>query len=134
VLIGKDVVLEREKDTSTVHQVNQRQAILHSDALGAKKLFAGDREERASLNCSIVRYDHYLPFGYAADTGDDSGRWSPPPVLVHAPGSPQPQFKEAALGIDQVGNSLASREPAFLVLADDGFGTAPLHENLFFAT
>ena len=117
VLVGKDLVLQRQEDAGGIDEVDERQAVLHGDALGTEHLLDGHREERAGLHGGVVGDDHHPPAGDRADAGDDAGGGAPPHSRVHVPRGPQAELEER-----RVGSSLAMRsrgEAALLVLAFD---------------
>ena len=89
VLIGKHFILQRQKNAGDVHEINQRQPIIHSDALGAEYLLARHRKECPGLDGGIVGDDHDLPAAHAADAGDDARRRRSAPLAIHSPSRPQ---------------------------------------------
>ncbi len=133
VLVGKNLVLERQEDAGAVHEVDERQAVFQGDALGAERLLAGHRKEGAGLDRGVVGDDHHGPALDGADPGDDAGRRGAAPVAVHAPGRPQAEFKEVGARIEQPGDALAGGETALGVLALDRLGPAALADHVFLA-
>src|SRR5262249_26771574 len=130
VLVGENLVLQRQEDAGAVDQVNHWQAILQPDALGPEDLLAGKGKEGPGLDCGVVGDDHETAPGDAADAGDDAGRGCPAPFLIHAPGRPQPELQEGYLGIEQLRDALAGREAALSVLAGNCLGAASFHQDL----
>ncbi len=131
VLIGEDLVLQRQKYAGRVHEVKQRQAIVEGDALGPKDLFDGQREEGAGLDGGVIGHNHRLPAGDSADAGDDARGGSAAPFLIHLPGGPQAQLEERALRVDQPGDALPRGQAFFFVLAVDRVGAAALLNTFF---
>ena len=128
---GKTSSCKRQKDAGGIDQIDQRQPIFHGDALGAKHLLAGHREEGAGLDGGIVGDDHDVPAGDRADAGDDAGRDGAAPFGVHVPRRPQAEFEEGEFGIDQPGDAFAGGEAVLFVLALGGLEAAALEQDLF---
>src|SRR5206468_3582980 len=83
VLVGEDLVLQGQKDAGGIDEVDQRQAVLLSDALRPQDLLGGGGEEGAGLDGGVVGDDHDAPAGDGADAGDDAGGGGAAPVAVH---------------------------------------------------
>ncbi len=49
ILVGKDLVLQRQKDAGAIDEIKQRQAIFQGDALGPQHLLGRHRKEGARL-------------------------------------------------------------------------------------
>ena len=73
LLVGKHLVLQRQKCAARIDQVDARQMILGRDLLRAQVLLDGHRIIGAALDRRIVGHDHALAAADAADTGDDAG-------------------------------------------------------------
>ena len=128
VLIGKDFVLQRQEYARAIDEVNQRQAIVHRDALRSQHFLDGHRKERAGLDRRVIGDEHDLPIRDGADASDDAGRGSAPPIGVHVPGGPQAELKEV---VGKLGNAFACGEPAFVVLPLDGLRPAASEDGGF---
>ena len=61
VLVGKDLVLQRQENAGTIDEIDERQPIVHGDALGAQHLLARHREEGPRLDGGVIGDDHHLP-------------------------------------------------------------------------
>ncbi len=132
VLVGEDLVLQGQEDAGAVDEVDEGQAVLAGDALGAEDLLAGHGEEGAGLDGGVVGDDHDAAPGDGADAGDDAGGGRPAPLLVHPPGRPQAQLEEGRAGVEQDGEALADGEPAFVVLPGRRPGASPLRQHTLF--
>ncbi len=133
VLVGKHLILQRQKDAGAVHEVDERQAVFQGDALGAQHLLAGHGEEGAGLDRGVVGDDHHVPALDGTDPGDDAGRRGAAPFAVHAPRRPQAQLEEVRAGVEQPGDALAGRKPALGVLALDRLSAAALANHVLLA-
>src|SRR5262249_27308923 len=131
VLVGEDLVLQRQEDAGAVHEVDERQAVLEGDALGAEHLLAGGGGEGPGLDGGVVGDDHDAAAADAADAGDDASGGGAAPFLVHAPGGPQGQLKEGSVGVEQTVNTFAGGQAALLVLAGDGLRATALGDRRF---
>ena len=120
VFVGEDVVLQREEDAGGVDEIDQREAILDGDFLGAENFFGGGGKEGAGFDGGVVGDDHVTAAADRADAGDDAGGRRAAPFGIHAPGGPQIEFEECGIGIDQLIDPLARGEAVFFVLAGDG--------------
>ena len=130
---GKTSSCSGRKTPARVDEVDERQAVLQGDALGAQHLLGGHREERAGLDRGVVGDDHDPPARDRADAGDDARRRGPAPLGVHAPRGPQAQLEELRAGIEEAGDALAGGEAALGVLALDGLGAAAVADGFFLA-
>ena len=61
LLVRKYLILHRQVYACAVDQVNDRQAIFHSDFLGAQVLFSGNGKPGAGFYSGIVGYHDALP-------------------------------------------------------------------------
>src|SRR5262249_36338315 len=126
-----DLVLKREEDAGAVDEVDERQAVLGGDALGAEDLLAGHGEEGTGLDRGVVGDDHDPTAVDRGDAGDDAGRGGAAPLLVHAACGPQPDLEEGGARVGEAFDALAGGEPSLLVLAADGFFAAAQADDVF---
>ena len=94
--VGEDLVLHRQEDARRIDEVDQRQAVLAGDLLGAEDLLDRHREAGARLDRGVVGDDHHATAVDRADRRDDPARRRPAPLLVHLVGGPQAQLERWA--------------------------------------
>ena len=132
VRVGKNVLLQREKNAGGIHQIDCGDAIFDGDVLRANHFLGGHREKRAGFHGGVVRDDHHEPACDAAEPGDRARSGRAAPFLVHFVGGVDAQLEKFGFGIDQLGDSFAGGEAIFLVLRFDGFRAAALADSVFF--
>ncbi len=60
LLIGKDLILQGQKQACAVYQINHGQPVFHGDLLGTKVFLGSHREPCAGLYRGIVGNDQAL--------------------------------------------------------------------------
>ena len=129
---GKTSSCRGQKNAGGIDQINRGDAIFDGDVLRADHFLRGHREKSARFDRGVVGDDHHQPAGNAREAGDRSRGGRAAPFLVHFVGGVDAQLEEVRFRIDQLGDALARREAAFLVLRFDGFGAAALADLFFF--
>jgi hypothetical protein len=119
VLVREDLILERQKDPGRIDEVDEWQAVVSGDSLGAEDLLRRHREEGPCLHGGIVGNDHDPTTADRADAGDDTGARRSAPLGVHLPRGPEAELEEG-IGIAKQRDAFAGRAPALSVLALDG--------------
>ena len=132
IRIGKDVFLQRQEYSRRIHQINGWDAVLDGDVLRADDLFRRHREEGAGLYRRIVRDDHKQPPAHAAEPGHCACGRGAAPFFIHLISGVDAQLKKAGIRIDEFGDALARRQPAFGVLRFDRFWPAALADAFLF--
>ncbi len=120
VLVGKDVLLQRQEHAGRVDQVDERQPVLHGDPLGPKHLLGRRRKEGPGLHRGVVGDDHLPPAGHDAHAADDPRRGCAAPLAVHLPAGPEADFQPGRVGIQQPPDPLSGRQSALGMLPVDG--------------
>src|ERR1700757_3645530 len=69
---------------------------------------------------------------HARQSSDHARAGRATPLFIHAPGGERAKLKELSAGIDKQCNTLARREPAFLVLRLNRLVAAALADDLLF--
>ena len=72
-LIRKNLILKRKVNARRIHQVDNRQPVLHGDFLGTQILLGSHREPCTGLYGRVIGYDHALTPRNITDPGHDSG-------------------------------------------------------------
>ena len=131
VLVGEDVLLQREEDAGGVDEVEGGQMVFHRDVLRAENLLGGHGEEGAGLHGGVVGDDHRETAGDAAEATDDAGGGCSAPFFVHAKCGERTQLKEFGSWIEEERDALARCEAPLGVLRVDGFCAAALANGGF---
>ncbi len=105
--VGEDLVLHRQEDAGRVDQVDDRQAVLEGDLLGAEDLLAGQREPGAGLDRGVVGDHHHVAAVDRADPHHHARRRGAAVLLVEAVGGPQAELEERRAGVAEGGHPLA---------------------------
>ncbi len=130
--VRKDVFLQRQKNAGGIHQIDGRDTVFDGDILRANHFLGGQRKKCAGLHRGVVGNDHHQAARDARQAGDRARGRSAAPFLIHFVSGVNPQLEELCLGVDQPGDALARREPAFLVLRFSGFGSSALLQTRLF--
>src|SRR5580658_7896807 len=105
--------------------------IFNRDILRADYLFRRDRKKRARFHGCVIRDNHYAASGNLRQPRDGSSRRSAAPFFVHFVRGIESQLEKLGLRVDQLGDALASRQPALFMLRLDGFRASALPDALF---
>ncbi len=71
VLVGEDLVLQREEGAARVDQVDHTEIVLGGDVLGSDVFLDGHGNERSALHRGVVGDEHVGNTVDQADAGDD---------------------------------------------------------------
>src|SRR5690606_4753350 len=117
LLVRKDFILHRKEYTSAIHQVNDRQPVLHSNLLCPEIFFSRDGKPRTRLNGGIIGHDHTQTAFYIAYTRYHPTSRTATILFIHAFTGKQSDFLKWSILIGEVFDSFACRELALLMLA-----------------
>ena len=131
VRVRKHILLQRQKHSGGIDQVNRRNAIVDGDILRANHFFCGHREKRAGLYGRVIGDNHEHAPRYTPQPGDGSRRRSAAPLLIHLVSRVNAELEKMGAGIDQCGYPLARGKPVFLVLRFDRFCAAAFADFFF---
>ena len=82
-LIGKYLILHRQKYTGTIDQVNDRKMIFHGDFLQAQVFFAGNRKPGTGLYSLVIGNNDTLPATHISNTGYCTTRGATTLFYIH---------------------------------------------------
>ena len=125
VLVGKDILLQRQKDAGRIDEIDQRQPIGEGDPLGPQHLLGRHRKKRAGFHRGVVGDDHVPPAADRADRRHHARRRRAAPVGIHPVRRPQAQLQQRRAGIDELRDPLAGRQPPLGMLPLDRRRPAP---------
>ena len=93
--IGEHFILERQKCTAGIDQINTRQIVLHGHFLRAQMFFHRQRIVRSAFDGGVIGDNHHLLPSHAANPGNHarSGRILPG-FSVYAPCGERGEFQE----------------------------------------
>jgi hypothetical protein len=109
-LVGKHLVLHRQKRAAGIDQIDARQAIFARHFLRAQMFLDGDRVVGAALHRRVIGDDHAFAAFDAADTGYQAAARDL--VVVHAVRGERRQFEERRARIQQGIDTIARQELA----------------------
>ncbi len=109
LLVGEDLVLERQEDAGRVDQIDDRQPVLEGDLLRAQHLLGGQREPGAGLDGGVVGDHDHVAAMDLADADHHPGRRGAAILLIEPLGHPEAQLQEARSRIAQRLDPLARR-------------------------
>ena len=98
VLVGEDLVLERQERAAGVDEIDDAELVLERDVLGPDVLLDRHRDERSALHRGVVGDEHPRHAVHQADTGDDAGAGHL--VVVLAPSGEGRQLHEGGAFVD----------------------------------
>ena len=81
--IRKNILLEWQKHSRGIHQINRWDSVLDGDVLRADHFLGGHREERAGFHGGIIGDQHERAPAHFREAGNGSGARRATPVLVH---------------------------------------------------
>jgi hypothetical protein len=90
--IGEYLILQWQKCTAGIHQIDTRQVIFARHFLGAQMFFHCHRKVGATLHRGVIGQHHHFTTVYAADTSDQPGAWCG--AIVHPFSRQRAQFQE----------------------------------------
>ena len=120
ILVGEDVLLQRQEHAGRVDEVERRDAVLHRNGLRAENLLRRHREKRPGFHRRVIGDDHAEASGDSAKAGDGAGGGRSAPLFVHLEGGEEGQFEELGPGIEKKRNALPGGQPLLGVLRLDG--------------
>ena len=124
VFVGEDLVLQGQKCSTGIDEIETGQVIFFGDLLGAEMFFDSQRIVGAALDGGIVGDDHDFAPRNAPDARDETCACGCP--IVHILCGEGGEFEEGCAGIEQARDALADEEFALFLLTSSVFGTAAL--------
>ena len=132
VFIGKNFVLERQKNSGGINEVDDGQRAFERDSLRANQFLDGLRKECPRFHAGIVGNDHAGNSDDASDTGHATSGRHVSPFRIHFVGRPKPYFEKRGFFVEKMADALSRRQPAHLALTLVPAFTAAFAENGFF--
>ncbi len=130
--IRKNILLQGQKNARGIDQVDGRDMVFNGDILRSDHFLGCDGEKCACFYCGIIRDNHHEAARHACEARNRAPRRRPAPFLIHFVSGINTQLKEVCFRVDQPGDALACREPAFFVLPLDRFCASALLQLRFF--
>ncbi len=128
--VREHVLLQRQKHSSGIDQVNRRNAIIDGDVLRANHFLGGHREKRAGFHGGVVGNDHEQAPGHATKTGDGSRGRRAAPFLVHFVRRVNAQARKNGFP-DRSSPAIRSRAVSRFFLCCDSMALAPPPSRIF---
>ena len=121
--VRKNLVLQRQVNPRTVHQINNRKAILDGDFLSAEVLFGRNRKPGTRFHSGIVGHNHTLPSRHITYTRNNSARRTAAVFGIHTIAHEQANFDKGFVGVYEVSDAVAGGQFALAVLIVNFFLT-----------
>ncbi|MCY1522145.1 hypothetical protein D9M68_569900 [compost metagenome] len=119
--IGKYLILHGQVHSGTIHQINYRKPVFHSDFLCAQILFRGHWKPGAGLNGGIVGNDHTLPAAYITYAAYYTCSRAAALLGIHAIRCKSTDFEPLAFFINKILNSFACQQLSLFFLPGSTF-------------
>ena len=129
ILVGEDILLQRQEDAGGVDKVKRRDAVLHGDVLRAQHLLRGHGKECAGLHCGVVGDDHAQTSADPTQSADDASSGSSAPLVIHAKPRIRTQLEKFGVRVEQQRQPLSRSQPLLGVLRLNGLGAATLADG-----
>ena len=114
LFVRENLVLHRQVHAGGIHQIKDRNPVLHRNFLGAQVFFTGHREPCPRLHRRVVGHHHAGAAGDASKNDHHARRGTSPVLSVHSVGRECADFNLGGVGIQQTLDPLASAKLALL--------------------